>query len=361
MIRFKLNDTRFYETQRFGFDASRYILWKNEWYVVHDDFLRSLKTLGDDDFLYEPYAVRKWNTDMAGEVDSFLLMCWGGLGDLVSLSPVFRTLKTVYGVKRLWLSSPGITKHWFGEWVDHTLGYPVMQKRLEGADAVFVLENIFEDTMRKNLTDVFAEKLGIVIPDELRHPFLHVDPCTVEYVRTLLPPKRGKYVAIHFSGSVPERSIPIEKAMALAFRIADEGHTAILYGKWTDLSTFKRDESGGKTSVRELRPGVYNLCGLLENQDEMVAAMSLMDFFIGPDSGLLHLAGALGVPGLGIFIPYHSSIRIGYYPSLSGVDVDPKYYTCNRETFFPEEEQRALYNEAIESIDWEAIAREAVS
>lgn len=362
MIRFKLDDTRFYETQRYGHDATRYILWKNEWYVVHDEYKRSLQTLSDKEVLAQPYVGNVWTADKGDPEPGcdLLYMCWGGIGDLISLTPIFRALKEEHGFERIILSSPGISKDWFNGYIDHAIGYPVMQRRVEACDYIFLLEDIFKLTFTRNLTDVFEERMGLSLSAERKQPFLAVDNDVVEYVRGLLPEKRGKYVAIHFAASTPERSIPIEKALAVAMSIADKGHTALLFGKWSDLTTHVASDHG-RESQREIRPGVYNLCGLLESQTEIIAAMSLADFFIGPDSGLLHIAGALKKDGLAIFAPYPSSVRLAYYPTIRGIDVDEKYHTYNRDTFFPEEEQRALYNEAMESIDWDAIVEEAVS
>lgn len=360
LIRFKLDDTRFYETQRFGIGAPRYILWKHEWYIVHDEYVRSLRTLSQREFVIEPYERKVWTAeDGSGEGQSLLFACWGGIGDLISLTPIFRALKDKYGFEEIGLSSPGINKYWFDGYIDHTIAYPPRQTRVEAYDQIFLLEEIFKETFIHNLTDVFAARLGMELTPEESRPFFRVDEDTANYTKRLLPEKKGKYVGIHFSASTPERSIPLAKALAMAHRIADEGHTAILLGSQNDLDAYE-DTEYGKTTCRELKPGIYNLCGILEDQDEIIGAMSHLDFFIGPDSGLLHIAGTLGIPGYGIFTPYDSSIRIGYYPSIEGVDVDEKYHTYNRDTFFPEEEMRARYEAAIESIDWDALVEGAI-
>lgn len=361
MIRFKLNDTRFYETQRFGIGAPRYILWKYEWYVVHDEYTRSLKTLSQNEFLTEPYERNEWTAECgSGEGSSLLFACWGGIGDLISLTPIFRALKEKYGFEEVGLAAPGINKYWFDGYIDHTMAYPPRQVRVEAYDYTFLLEEIFRETFVRNLTDVFAGRLGMDLTEEESKPFFRIDKDAVAFAARLLPEKRGKYVGIHFSASTPERSIPVGKAMMMAHRIADEGHTALLLGSENDLAAWEETEDG-KTISREMRPGVYNLCGLFEDQDEIIGGMSHLDFFIGPDSGLMHVAGTLGIPGYGIFPPYHSSVRLGYYPTIEGIDVDEKYHTYNRDTFFPEDEMREMYNEAIESIDWDEVVEGAVS
>lgn len=362
MIRFKLDDTRFYETQRFGIGAPRYILWKHEWYVVHDEYTRSLKTLSEREFVIEPYNREQWSTSLgSSEGQTLLFACWGGIGDLISLTPIFRALKDRYGLAEVGLAAPGINRYWFDGYVDHTMAYPPRQIRVEAYDHIFLLEEIFKETFVKNLTDLFAERLGMDLTEEEKQPFFRVDPNAVEYTRRLLPEKnRGKFVGIHFSASTPERSIPIEKALSVAHMVADAGHTAILLGSWPDLSTTEVTEDG-KVAARLLKPGIFNACGLFEDQDEIIGGMSHIDFFIGPDSGLLHVAGTLGIPGYGIFTPYSSDIRLTYYPSIEGVDVDERFHTYNRDTFFPEEELRALHSEALETIDWDAIVEGAVS
>lgn len=60
---------------------------------------------------------------------------------------------------------------------------------------------------------------------------------------------------------------------------------------------------------------------------QSAAFMQTCDCFLGSDSSLLHVAGTLGVPGVGLFGPYPRKIRTAYYPSiraLTGKQVCPK-------------------------------------
>jgi len=97
--------------------------------------------------------------------------------------------------------------------------------------------------------------------------------------------------------------------------------------------------------------GLYNMCGMLSGEEELTAFLSLLDFFVGVDSGPLHIAGALGVPGYGVFPMYSSDIRLKYYPTLEGIDVPEAYHSKPRDSFYPEDVDEV--QRAQEQIDWD--------
>jgi ADP-heptose:LPS heptosyltransferase len=57
--------------------------------------------------------------------------------------------------------------------------------------------------------------------------------------------------------------------------------------------------------------------GILTTSDldirETIVLISQLDLVIGPDTGMLHVAGSLGIPTIWIFGPIDPKLRIGYY------------------------------------------------
>jgi ADP-heptose:LPS heptosyltransferase len=73
------------------------------------------------------------------------------------------------------------------------------------------------------------------------------------------------------------------------------------------------------------------LCGQSHGNGRLWAAMiGAMDLLVGVDSGALHLAGALGVPIVGIFSTVPAWTRIKYYQDAVGIDSRYKCAPCFR-------------------------------
>ena len=362
MIKFMLEDTRFYENTRFGFDAKRMVMWEGDWYVAHDSFKRSLETLVPDGLHVEQANLPIWRGDSGKNVDGedLLVLCWGGLGDLVSMIPLFKYIRENYPFNKICLAVPFISTRWL-QYIDHVIEYPAMLRRIEHFENLVMFDDIFEDTMKRELVDVFADIMGLgAMTHEERAPRLIPDPSVVDYMSRVLPPlKPGqKRIGIHIKGSVAERSIPVNKALAMALELGvNRGHQVLLLGHRNDFYAWVKDEEGRKVSQRNIIDNVYSMCGLVNGEEEITAMVSQLDFFIGPDSGLLHIAGAQDIPGLGIFPTYSSSIRLGYYPSIEGVDVDQSLHAEERTTFFPDSVDD--YNRAIEAIDFDEVVGRA--
>jgi ADP-heptose:LPS heptosyltransferase len=65
---------------------------------------------------------------------------------------------------------------------------------------------------------------------------------------------------------------------------------------------------------------------------QTAALLATCDGFLGPDSGVTHLAGALGAPGVALFGPFSSRLRVDCYPSLKGMDGQAPCAPCFHHT-----------------------------
>ena len=60
-----------------------------------------------------------------------------------------------------------------------------------------------------------------------------------------------------------------------------------------------------------------------------------MDCFIAPDSMFIHIAGALGIPVIGIYGPFHSNVRMKYFKNAVGIDIDCGCSPCFKHGHHP--------------------------
>jgi ADP-heptose:LPS heptosyltransferase len=71
------------------------------------------------------------------------------------------------------------------------------------------------------------------------------------------------------------------------------------------------------------------------------AVLATADVFLGPDSALIHVAGALGVPAVGLFSVVPWNLRTSYCPTTfviqgkTGCDIAPCFFASRTSGGFP--------------------------
>lgn len=136
------------------------------------------------------------------------------------------------------------------------------------------------------------EPLGIPSED----PRYCLDPSRLGPLRDAIQARLPeRFVALHpFAGSA-ERCVPLEEWTQVAFALAGAGTRVLWVGTAAELS--------------HLRAGFTHPSGYYSDQlgdaslGATAAALSLASSFAGHDSGPLHVAGAFGVPVVGVFAP----------------------------------------------------------
>lgn len=132
---------------------------------------------------------------------------------------------------------------------------------------------------------------------------------TIRKVLDRMP--RGPRVALHTGATNPLRWWQKDRWGKLARHLQKSGASVIFLGQ-NDFAL--SDE------------GLYDWTH--ESLLVQAIALSLCDFFVGNDSGFLHIAGNLGVPGVGIFGPTNPDDIAKLYPSIQTVTA---HGACDRQ------------------------------
>ena len=132
-------------------------------------------------------------------------------------------------------------------------------------------------------------------------PYIWVSKAQEKTARELLSPENGPYLAIGPTATFPGKIWPVEYYVELMQKLTSAGeafadHKVVLFGApgeeklveslTSEMSSHKIVNLVGRTS-----PGVGAAC------------LAQCDFYIGNDSGVMHMAAAMGVPTLGLFGP----------------------------------------------------------
>ncbi len=140
----------------------------------------------------------------------------------------------------------------------------------------------------------FGRPFGLTLGDA--HPRLQNEPAVIEQVKAMLEKKGlrpGPFVVIQTGPTWPVREWPQESWAALVQELAHRGFTQIVQ---LGTSSHIYLEVEGFEAI----PGVVSLVDQL-TLEESAAVIELSDLFVGIDSGLLHVAVAVGTPSVGLW------------------------------------------------------------
>jgi ADP-heptose:LPS heptosyltransferase len=251
----------------------------------------------------------------------------GGYGDLLFLTPHLAEMK------RRWPHSV-IHVCAFARFqdilstcdADAIVSYPISLRDAESYDAWIFLENVIEgnpDAEKEHCVDVIAKRIGLtgLQSKQMRYTLTSDEMTWAEEMFPRTPSKRRVAVQIEASGKA--RNYPAHLMTEVIIRLAQKDFEVFLLGQPGRLAT----KSIG--NVRNLM-----IEGLTFRQS--VAAMSTCDVVLGPDSVMIHVAGALQMPALGLYAAFPWALRTKYAKSIEcitghgGCDIAPCFYHGSR-------------------------------
>lgn len=166
-----------------------------------------------------------------------------------------------------------------------------------------------------NRIDLFAKALGFGrIEDRL--PFYKVEECEIAWARKLVGCADSPIVGLHTASHDKKRSLPLKTYFEII-----RGLNERLPGVRIVLFDFNnRDERLASL------PGVID-CSKYPTRQK-AALINECSVFFGPDSGLMHLAGALKIPSVVAFGSIPPEARINHYPSHEAITTDISCKPC---------------------------------
>ncbi len=163
-----------------------------------------------------------------------------------------------------------------------------------------------------------GESLGLP-PMKARVGGIEVPASAKRAADSLLAGVAGDMVCLAPGSRWPMKTWGVENYTELTRRLVFEfGYHVVLVGD-------KRDAETTAPIAREIRERVTDLIGRTEIL-ETAAVIERSFVFIGNDSGLMHLAEAVGVPVIALFGPTVEAF--GYYPSLAESKVVERSIPC---------------------------------
>jgi len=180
-------------------------------------------------------------------------------------------------------------------------------------------------TKNISMKDLYLQEFGIgdrknILPP----PSILPDPKRVNRLRPFLDEIRSRtgkgLLYINWKSRFSHKNASPKLAFEIARRLAGQYH-----------AVFFKDRSVADIMEQEVKAcgaPVQNLSHLINDLHNTVAAISLVDAIISVDTGIVHAAGALGVPGVALFGPFPPETHIADYPSIIGVRSDYQGSKC---------------------------------
>lgn len=167
----------------------------------------------------------------------------------------------------------------------------------------------------KSLQDSFAEILHVDTGcDGEKTPRLFPSADRVSQIKPVLDNIRirtnKKLLCINWLARFPHKNADA----ALFAEITDKlpGYQAVIFNDQTNSAIIDEE-------ILKLNSTMINLSGYIKDYHDTIAALSLVDAFISVDTGIVHAAGALQIPGVALFGPFPPETHVSDYPSVIGL------------------------------------------
>ena len=266
----------------------------------------------------EPFEnLRPFNDQMDWNGKTILFIRAGGFGDLVLMTPVFREVRRRWPKAVIHVSTMPdyATVLQNLNSVDKTVMYPVDAATLDQYDAIVPFENAVERNPRASkvhMTDLFAEIAGLQKQGGLAafggHPAL--DEKRAEYVVTQ---NEMIWMIEQYPRVAGKRRLCIQGGASARCRVypgpqLDSVVNELITKDWEIFLLGQKGEIQGLPDI----PHIHNLTATGATFRQSCAVLNSADCFIGNDSALLHVAGALKIPAVGLYGPFLAELRTKY-------------------------------------------------
>lgn len=235
----------------------------------------------------------------------------GGIGDLLFITPTIARLLELCPNATVEISCisayHGLFEHWPRV---KPIPYPFIASESDRWDSFINLLKLVDYDNTRPAIDIFAEAAGVTLEQKECLYFPREDE--LEAMAERYPRKPGvKRIGWQYWASQPARSYPLELQRETFKQIKQAfGEVEIyLFGQPT---IYPKPFASHRPEWIRLLPQEEPPPNLRQS----AAIIAGCDAFVGPDSGGLHLAGALHVPSVGIYGPFIPEIRVSYAPTI---------------------------------------------
>lgn len=262
-----------------------------------------------------------------------LILMLNGWGDMILIQPALRSFFKKAN------SSGAIPKITIAcNWI-HNFPYPNSQFIQEVRPNIMTLKELSEFDLLVNLIPVNHQRSASKSMKDVCLEILKLSPghgnsgspCIVPdfgRVRKIKPvidqirKQTGKkLLCVNWRSRFPHKNTSPALFSDIVNQLRDKYH-ALLF-KDAEVAEVMQKE------IEDFNIPITNLSSHISDYHDSIAALSLVDAFISVDTGIVHAAGGMGIPGVALFGPFPPETHIADYPSVIGIRAPYKGKTCN--------------------------------
>lgn len=271
-----------------------------------------------DDFPFP--AVFDGIQNLAGRKILFFMLT--GWGDTILIEPVIRTFYKRIAAKG---KAPEITIA--GNWINnfpyhqatyiHSLCPNILSLNdLKQYDTIInFIPAQLQRSSEKSLQDLFGEILHVNINnEEEKTPLILPAANRIARIKPVLDDIRirtgKKLLCVNWLARFGHKNADGNLFAEMVNHLND--YQAVVFNDKTNSTGIDKD-------IEKHKAPIINLSGYISDYHDTIAALSLVDAFISVDTGIVHAAGALRVPGVALFGPFPPETHVACYPSVIGM------------------------------------------
>lgn len=308
--------------------ANDRVLYLDGRYLMEDRIAAELMLLfPNTKIVMDHYNHSKYAISRPNALTEHILVAGGiQMGDAIMLTPVLRALKAKFPKATLHVACNAHNRQALQNlpYIDGFEEWPLRYENSENYDSLYFVEGFMDHPLARthHLTDVFAAMCNVTVTDYTAD--YKVTDDEQSWAWETFPRVEGrKRLGLQVRASVECRTYPKEQLAEIIRVFAQDGWDVYLMGTPHE---YVCKEMNHLYDARIKAPGFR----------ESSAFLLTCDAFVGPDSGFLHVAGALKVPAVGLFSVFPHKLRTAHYPTVFAIqgagDCAPCFHQTNRLT-----------------------------
>lgn len=264
-----------------------------------------------------------------------LIVRAGGFGDLIMLTAVLRALHEQHPGVAIHVACNKLYRpvlHELGFKVT-TVPYPVpaqIWRDFEMSDQPIVsLEGLVDQHQDLHPCDSFAAALGLRALTKPT-PVMNLTQHELEDAHQRFPRFEGeRRLGLQVRASALCRTWPAQTLVEFAQLALRDGWRIFIFGSpgdFVDPPEANKRPAGAPRRIVNLTSDKRPL-----SFRQSCAVLTTCDVIVAPDSALIHAAGALGLPALGLYGPFDFKKRTSIYPSVKNIQGRARCAPCNHQ------------------------------
>lgn len=266
---------------------------------------------------------------------SLLVMRTGGIGDLIFSQPLLKRLKEMYPDCRIaYATAPRhmpIIEAWPNGIVDAVIPIPFKLEILQRTHYHLAFEGSIErneEGHTKNAYDIFSDVANVDV--DFTDPKYRIEMRPDEKIVSELKPKLpNNFVVLQMRATSPIRMMDVDNWYSVIKGIHDNTDLNFVFLDTPQYNDYYNKVISDFSMTGLTKERFKNACKISESINHAVNIISLSEGVIGIDSAMIHICEGLKKPGICIYGPFKSHLRIRYYDYIKGIEPKPENIECN--------------------------------